>query len=1015
MKRKNILLGSVGFIAAAACLTYSLVDFGAEAVYNQSDLSVFQKTTGGSDAQKWMAAQYLDAETGKHITPERLQEIMAIEKDRKRANIVFEELGPDNIGGRTRAILIDKNDPNKVWAGSVSGGLYASTDAANHWTRDDAFPGMPYISSMAQTEDLTVFVATGSNNEDWDGNGLYYKTANSDQWVLVPGTGTMTRITEVAAPQEGNSVFFATSQGLKKWTVGDASVTSITVNPGACTALQVSKDGQVIVVAVASRTFVSNDGGDNFTNVSGGNAGQIPTHSGRIEYAISPIKNSQGNYTVYASRTVANLSGMDVSHDNGMTWNQFIGSSDGGSLDIYRNQGTYNSILSVDPRNTERLLIGGIDIWEWEQTSNNPPAGGFDQLSQWFLSPTSDKYVHADNHEMKWDQNDRFYMGNDGGIGVSEDYGTTFYPANRGYNVTQFYGIAMDKHGAVMGGAQDNGTLYNDFSLFGAKNFREVGGGDGFECEISFFNPNIIFSSVYNNDIRRSFDKGFSSSAFIPDFPGSYGDVGLGGGAVHPFHTELVFAEYYDENSKDSVIFYPRANYNAGDDLRVPSMATGDTIDYVAPKKLYYEDTVYHNPSLTRKDYLVKNSATGANVDLGQESYTIQYNADGQGTTPDVGDSILLGDGTLFEVLSVTEYDHYFASSPEPGSNKTFDLKQEQVGYNVPWDTLLVADPYQSWFFVFVTANGGEIWGTRDAARFSRPAQWTMVANGLGAGYTGVDIEFTPDLKHCFVSCGSKVYRIDGLGSIYSQQADFATAATAAGTAKVTVSSLACSGIALNKSNPNDLLIIQAGFNGTVQRSNNATSASPTFSNLDNLGVAGYDAIIDREDPNVIVVGTAFGVRVSENGGSSWEDASAGFENVPVFEVRQNWRTWDEGCFRPGEIYLGTFGRGIWASSTYLSIGDDLSPQAEKSRTDLKVYPNPTTDVSVLSFNLHKASDVNVKVYNLAGQEVRSYNKKQLAKGTHTININASNLISGAYVVKFQAGNVTETVKFMKL
>lgn len=45
-------------------------------------------------------------------------------------DIVWQERGPNNIGGRTRAIMIDPNDAtgNTVWAGSVSGGLWRITD-----------------------------------------------------------------------------------------------------------------------------------------------------------------------------------------------------------------------------------------------------------------------------------------------------------------------------------------------------------------------------------------------------------------------------------------------------------------------------------------------------------------------------------------------------------------------------------------------------------------------------------------------------------------------------------------------------------------------------------------------------------------------------------------------------------------------------------------------------------------------------------------------------------------------
>ena len=104
--------------------------------------------------------------------------------------------------------------------------------------------------------------------------------------------------------------------------------------------------------------------------------------------------------------------------------------------------------------------------------------------------------------------NNRLYVGNDGGIGVTNDFGATWFPANRGYNVTQFYGIAFDRSGAVMGGAQDNGTLYNDFTGSTLESFNQVTGGDGFECEISFYNPKVMFTSIYYNSINRSGDKG---------------------------------------------------------------------------------------------------------------------------------------------------------------------------------------------------------------------------------------------------------------------------------------------------------------------------------------------------------------------------------------------------------------------------------------------------------------------------------------------------------------------------
>ena len=76
---------------------------------------------------------------------------------------------------------------------------------------------------------------------------------------------------------------------------------------------------------------------------------------------------------------------MHVSHDSGLNWTKFVGESGPpNEFDIYRNQGYYNTIVSVNPTDPEEIYIGGIDIWRWNQTVDNPPSGGFEKVSQWF-------------------------------------------------------------------------------------------------------------------------------------------------------------------------------------------------------------------------------------------------------------------------------------------------------------------------------------------------------------------------------------------------------------------------------------------------------------------------------------------------------------------------------------------------------------------------------------------------------------------------------------------------------
>ncbi|NCA19792.1 MAG: T9SS C-terminal target domain-containing protein, partial [Crocinitomicaceae bacterium] len=973
---KNYLIGSV--VVAGACALFALgnLDFSKIAgSYSKKNLSILQEQNANA-AMEWMKARYIDVTTGQPVSNEKLAEIQKqISKLDINKNIAFTDEGPDNIGGRTRAIQVDRTWENRLWAGGVSGGLFVSNNKGNSWERVTSYMNAgasPFISSMTQTPDGTLYVSTGSNQESWSGNGVWYSTDFGTTWATVPG---VSESTEVESSDADNYVWMATSTGLKKWKLGDPSITSVSVASGGCFALKVSKDGEVIVGAYGSnKTWVSSDGGLTFADKSGTSANNlVPVGAGRIEYSVSPIKNSSNKHSLYAVRTNSNLLSMHVSHDDGVTWTQFVGASAPPSdFDIYRDQGTYNSIVSVVPNNPEQILIGGIDIWSWKQTVNNPPSGGFEKVTQWFVSPSSPIYAHADNHEMKWDSNNRFYIGNDGGVGVTNDYGQTWFPANRGYNVTQFYGIAFDNSGSVMGGTQDNGTLYNDHTNSTYQEFRAVNGGDGFECEISFFNPKVMFSTVYYNSISRSGDRGQTWTSFVPSLPGTYDPAGSDNSPYHPFHSEIVLFENYDLNSKDSVVFIPTKNYASGAVIRIPSLSSGDSITYVASDELYFDDTLAYSPNLTQNgvNYGL-NSATGETVPMGTDT----------------------------------------------------------VIYNVAWDTLKVQDPFQSWFFVFVNANGGELWGTRNALRLSvQNPLWLCVARGIGGGiFNNVDMEMSKDLNHLYVSAGTGVWRIDGLGSVYTSDPDFVskvayigtgasgTLPTATTATKITNTNY--EGLAINPNNANDVILF-AGFGGTNRRTLNATSGTPSFTSLGAIttpGLATYDGIIDRNDSDIIVVATSNGVFVTENGGASWENASAGFEGTPCYEIRQSWRSWEEGNGRPGEIYVGTFGRGLWKSTAYLGINESTGELNNSIKTKLKTFPNPTNDNTTLSFNLAKAGDVELQVYSISGRLVKSISRSNVDAGLNTLQIDCEDLTNGTYIVKFASGKQVESVKFIKM
>lgn len=76
-------------------------------------------------------------------------------------------------------------------------------------------------------------------------------------------------------------------------------------------------------------------------------------------------------------------------------------------------------------------------------------------------------------------------------------------------------------------------------------------------------------------------------------------------------------------------------------------------------------------------------------------------------------------------------------------------------------------------------------------------------------------------------------------------------------------------------------------------------------------------------------------------------------------------------------------------------------------------YPNPFNPSTNISFNLPSSGEVSLKVYNLLGQEVASLVDGRLNSGSHTFTFDASQLASGMYIYRLQAGNHLQTKKMM--
>jgi hypothetical protein len=76
-------------------------------------------------------------------------------------------------------------------------------------------------------------------------------------------------------------------------------------------------------------------------------------------------------------------------------------------------------------------------------------------------------------------------------------------------------------------------------------------------------------------------------------------------------------------------------------------------------------------------------------------------------------------------------------------------------------------------------------------------------------------------------------------------------------------------------------------------------------------------------------------------------------------------------------------------------------------------YPNPFNPTTVMSYQLPVASEVSLKLFDVLGKEVATLVNERQEAGAYNYTLNASNLSSGVYFYRLQAGNFVQTKKMM--
>jgi hypothetical protein len=1075
MKIKFLLLGTIVLAAAAfLSLQNSQNDIACDYAPRES-----QMKAGDAQGMQWIYDQLRkNLETGQQEPGDYMSMRNAVEehnrntKGERALDLSWIEMGPDNIGGRTRSLLIV--DENTVFAGSVSGGLWKSVNGGNTWSKVSTLPAC-VIGSIAMTGNGDIYVGTGNQFESGSsgngssgflGSGLWRSTDGGGSWAVVPGTqpsvlnssSNWNAINTLEGDGNDNDrVWIGGDAGFGYYDSGDNALVMNSQNgvpPGDCQDIDISADGEVFLIAIgAGRVCRSSDGGNNFVVEAGGD---LPNTMGRARVSVSDI-DSDHCFVLYTASN-GSMGGVWYSSNKGDNWNEVWP----GGIDEYdpmgtNTQGYYDLALINHPTDPESAIVGGVTLWKVtsagqpEQIAFNFGFGGFEL------------YVHSDIHEFVNAPNGDLYIGCDGGVFKSTTGGQTFYAANRGYNVTQYYGIGYSSGSPVIGGTQDNGThvIFADGSLSTEQEAIEVFGGDGFDCDISQATAGgnvVAFATSQNGHLGR-FDSQGGGGQFYDDellelVDPMTGDIG-------GFYTTIrSFEDTEDEDSQqiitiinpeDSNIYAPYELTLFTNNLNIPFTYTfeeGDTLHYweeivrpsfTSTELLEFDPTYWwldaQDIESTFEDCVTDSMITDTTIVIDQiieETLTVYW----QDTIYVDDMPIIIYDSTLVVIGIDTTFMQQINYSYTEECTTYYTYAADVLESVREHKTMI--DNYTAMFTIGFSGSDG-IWLTREALNMNTtPDWWKIVQSAPSSGVKAQ--EYSMDGNHYFYSSwGGQLFRVSNLDQLWSaEDVSLLTNTTIISQAGGTVT-----GIAPDPNNPEHVVVTVGGYgtvgNGKVRETWNALDATPVWDNIwfasgDMARMPCYDVVVDVSDETgkTIIVGTEFGIYTTNTGGgtdgSDWTQQndpqdiaqSTGIDACPVFTVRQQQIATDKRFRAPvnkGVIYAGTHGRGIFRSETLGFVGID-NPEEIAANTgsgNLLVYPNPTAENAFVNLSLGQSTEVQIRIFGLNGQLVKQLEGMNYGQGEHKIQLDIAGLTNGTYLVYIDAGAASGVGKFVVL
>lgn len=1024
------------------------------------------------------------------------------------------EIGPDNVAGRVRAIVVDEADVEHatLFAGGVAGGLFKKI--GNEPWQYVPFVNSNYqqitlpISCMAQMPNNDLVIGTGEgfvknhgrNTERMapKGQGLYIFNRGSNTFTLVPSTDPATHpewtyINRIAVYERNATfVYVATSEGLYRW--------KFTGNPNWNDApkliqagnfqdvIVISSDNIVYATAPGKVYRIGNATADNPTAVDVTNSLSSFASASRIEMAYR-TDHKAGTTYLYAV----------VADSNGLTDGIYLTTNQQNWIRLATesvtpfnsaNPGYLNAAIAVDPLNCKNIFVGGASLWNGE---------GFVANShyQWTRQSYSEKelnqgnymasvlsnpiFIHSGIHQIvpTWtiENGDTawvYYYATDGGVfkGVCQKLGTTNYwtftAINKGLNNVQFNHISVSPDGSIIGGAVDNSCPFiqsrNDHNGSVPTNSWY----DNDENSVINHIGNIIWTGSGADVASSMFQqlKPFSRrTLFVSSDPGKF-TISDSRGTYGVSSYARACADYADYTNTQTwtfaEAFIANSNYNSNPIPKMDLWETksntiwDDSVDFIIDTALTYihngqETQLHGNTRFVAGDSILVASKPNFNYPFyykftkpyqidttinyydpiyNKDTFRVEYRLNMKVKNPVVSRMIITGrDGNDNDCVFFTLTPNYFRnvwSSLESGSptamqwaqiyqgdpgNTVNDIKFSRDGKSifVAVSENATGNNYIMRLYNFNTINANDPITMRTRLRYVR----TIDTTGVRVIRTDTIFAANGDFFKRHISSISVDPR-EGQDNLLITFDDYGS----------TESNLA---LVKNATNANTRTTV----NLNVTNSNNGmTTADPVHSGI---------IAIDKSNNPVLYVGTEKGVFTSTSLTSpSWQNFGD-FIGVPVTSIVQQTQSLPresyiarEGVNKvqylfaktkyPRAIYFGTYGRGVFMDTTYVTdhVNEVSDPEdwagitnVDNGENHMNIYPNPAKDHATIDLGIVNSGNAVIKIYDVSGKLVFSENLGYLNEGIHQYNVNCSKFNRGMYLVNINIGKESATSKLI--